>query len=96
MTETTGPGVSLRAVILGALMSLVIAMGEPYGVLILRGSPMAADFSTGAALFLFFPLVLLLNPLMKLLTGATLRRGELVTVYIMMIVAAAIPSWGFV
>ena len=53
MTETAGPGVSLRAVVLGAVMSLVIAMGAPYGVLVLRGSPMAADFSTGAAVFLF-------------------------------------------
>jgi hypothetical protein len=90
-----GPGVSGRAVLLGLLGSLIIAMGEPFGVLVLRGSPMGADFSTGAAIFLFLPLTLMLNPLVRLLGWPALRRGELVTIYIMMIVAAAIPSWGF-
>ena len=55
---------------------------------------MAADYSTGAALFLFFLVTLLINPLAKLLTGTSLHTGELATVYIMMIVGAAIPSWG--
>ena len=57
---------------------------------------MAADYSTGAAIFLFFLLTLLLNPLAHLLTGSRLHSGELATIYIMMIVASAIPSWGFV
>ncbi len=65
------------------------------GVLVLRGSPLAADFSTGAAIFLFFLLALLINPVAYLLTGSRLRTGELATIYVMMIVAAAIPSWGF-
>ena len=56
---------------------------------------MAADYSTGAAIFLFFLLTLLLNPLAHLLTGSRLHSGELATIYIMMIVASAIPSWGF-
>ena len=90
----SGPGVSPRAVLLGLACCLAIAVGEPYGVLILRASPLAADFSTGGALFLFFLLTLFINPAAHLLTGSRLRRGELVTVYVMMIVAAAIPSWG--
>ena len=87
--------VSRRALLIGLLFCLVIAAGEPYGVLVLRGSPLAADFSTGAALFLFFLLTLLINPAARLLTGSQLQSGELATVYIMMIVASAIPSWGF-
>ena len=89
------PGVSPRAVLLGLVFSLTIGVGEPYGVLVLRGAALAADFSTGAALFLFFFVVMLINPLLTLLSRSRLRRGELVTIYIMMIVAAAIPSWGF-
>ena len=88
-------GVSFRAVLIGLLCCLIIAVGEPYGVMVLRGSPLAADFSTGAPLFLFFLLTLLVNPTARLLTGSRLRRGELATIYIMMIVASAIPSWGF-
>ena len=89
-------GVTRRAVALGLLSCLAIAGGEAYGVLVVRGSPMAADYSAGAAVFLFFLIVLLLNPLARLLTGSGLRSGELATVYIMMIVSSAIPSWGFV
>ena len=44
-------GVSLRAVALGVICCLAIAAGEPYGVLMMQSSPMAADYSTGAALF---------------------------------------------
>jgi hypothetical protein len=88
-------GVTARALLLGSLGCLAIAVGEPYGVLVLRGSPLAADFSAGAALFLFFALTLLFNPLLRLLGLARLQPGEMATIYIMMIVAAAIPSWGF-
>jgi hypothetical protein len=93
--EAVQRSVSRRAVLIGALFSMAIAMGEPYAVLVLRGSPLAADFSTGAALFLFLLLTLLVNPVAKAVTGSPLRTGELSTVYIMMIVASAIPSWGF-
>ena len=86
--------VSLRAVLVGLGCCLALAIGEPFGVLVLHGSPLAADFSTGVALFLLFLLTVLINPIARLLTGSRLQRGELATVYIMMIVAAAIPSWG--
>ena len=89
-------GVSKRAVFVGLLCATAISFGESYGVLVIRGSAMAADYSTGAAIFLFFLFTLLVNPLTQLLTGSRLRSGELATVYIMMIVASAIPSWGFV
>lgn len=87
-------GVTLRAVLIGLVFCLAIAAGEPFGVLVLRSSPMAADYSTGAALFLFFVLTFLVNPFARLVSGSGLWRGELATVYIMMIVGAAIPSWG--
>ena len=89
-------GVSKRAVFVGLLCATAISFGESYGVLVIRGSAMAADYSTGAAIFLFFLFTLLVNPLTQLLTGSCLRSGELATIYIMMIVASAIPSWGFV
>ncbi|MCY3790338.1 MAG: hypothetical protein OXH63_16310, partial [Gemmatimonadetes bacterium] len=97
MTETQPQrGVSKRAVFVGLLCATAISFGESYGTLVVRGSAMAADYSTGAAIFLFFLLTLLLNPLAQLLTGSRLHSGELATIYIMMIVASAIPSWGFV
>ena len=93
-TPRTERGVSTRAVLIGLVFCMAIAVGEPYGILVVGGSPLTADFSTGAAIFLFFLLTLAVNPLSRVVTGAGLRRGELVTVHIMMVVAAAIPSWG--
>ena len=89
-------GVTLKAFVVGALCSFCIAIGEPYGVLVVQGSPLCSDFSTGGAVFLFFVLVLLVNVMLK---GIRPRLGlsgqELIVVYIMMIVACTIPSWGF-
>ena len=96
MQENPQRGVSLRAAGIGLLCCTALSLGESYGVLVVRGSAMAADYSTGAALVLFFLLTLVLNPVARLLTGSRLDSRELATVYIMMIVAAAIPSWGFV
>ena len=47
---------SLEAVAMGTLLSLCIALGSPYGNMVIRGSYMSIDFSTGGALFFFFVL----------------------------------------
>ena len=92
----TNRGVTCRAIAMGVVGCLTLSAGEPISVLVMQSSPMAADYSTGAALFLFFLLTLVFNPLAKILTGSRLSPRELATVYIMMVVGAAIPSWGLV
>ena len=90
-------GVTKRALLIGALLCFCIAAGEVYGVAVLHGSAMCADFSTGGAIFLFFVLVLGINVLLKCIgKKAGLSSSELIVVYIMMIIACTIPSWGFV
>jgi len=79
---------TLRSLGLGAFFSLCIAVGDPYGNMVIRGSYMGLDFGTPGALFLFFLLVGLFNHLLQL------RREELLVVYIMMIAASAIPTMG--
>ena len=69
-------GVTLRAVLCGLGACAVIAAGEPFGVLVVQGSPLAADFSTGAAIFLFFVMTLVLNPVARAITGTRLNRGS--------------------
>jgi len=89
-------GVTLRAILVGIILCVCIAVGEPYGVMVIQGSPMCADFSTGGAIFLFFILVFLINFILRLISPKiSLSKQELIVVYIMMIVACAIPSWGF-
>ena len=88
--------VTIRAIVIGLICSVIIGTGEPFTVLHIHGSPLCADYSTGAAVFLFFILVFLLNILLKkTLPKVYLKPPELITVYIMMIVSCAIPSWGF-
>ncbi|MEE2725806.1 MAG: hypothetical protein VX792_01930 [Candidatus Latescibacterota bacterium] len=53
MQQNPQSGVSLRAVGIGLLSCTALSLGESYGVLVVRGSAMAADYSTGAALVLF-------------------------------------------
>ena len=89
-------GVTLRALLVGALLCAGLTAGEPYGVLVVHGSPLCADFSTGGAIFLFFVLIFGLNGLLRWLGPRIgLSTGELITVYVMLILASAIPSWGF-
>ncbi len=88
--------VTIRAIIIGLICSVIIGIGEPVTVLHIHGSPMCADYSTGAAVFLFFILVFGINLLFKKISPRLYLKGpELITVYIMMIIACAIPSWGF-
>ena len=86
---------SLKAVATGTLLSLSIALGAPYGNMAIRGSYMAIDFSTAGAIFLFFALAGVLNGVLSLISRRlALNRRELLVVYIMMIVASAIPTMG--
>jgi len=89
-------GVTLRAVVVGAILCAALTAGEPFGVLVVHGSPLCADFSTGGAIFLFFVLIFAVNGVLRSLGPRVgLSTGELITVYVMLVLASAIPSWGF-
>ncbi len=88
--------VTNRALITGLILSLVVGAGEPWCLMAVQASPLCADFSTGAAIFIFFLFILLFQFLLNRLSPEiAFQPGELATVYLMMIVACAIPSWGF-
>ena len=91
----TGPVFSAKAIVTGGLASLCIAIGSPYGNMVIRGSYLSIDFSTAGALFLFFLLTSFFNALLRRFANPlALGRRELIVVYIMMIVASAIPTMG--
>ena len=56
---------TMRAFWVGSFLSFFLAVGAPYGNMIIRGSYMALDFSTPGAIFLFLVLIGLLNVLFK-------------------------------
>ncbi|NKB72863.1 MAG: hypothetical protein GKR89_37820 [Candidatus Latescibacteria bacterium] len=97
MTQAPSTPFTAKAIGLGALLSLCIALGAPYANTVIRGSYMALDFSTPGAIFLFFLLTGLANGgLARLHSGLALGRGELLVVFIMMSAASTIPTMGLV
>ena len=81
-----------KALLLGCLFTFFVAAGDSYGVFYLRGSYMTLGTSTVGALFLLFFLAGLINPLLKLVhPRAGLNRGELLLIYIMMVMASPLP-----
>jgi hypothetical protein len=86
-----------RALLAGALLALLLGLGATYENLLISGSPLHLDYSTPAAVFLFFLFVLLVNPLLALLGGRwRFSQAELVTVYLMAAVACTLPTNGLV
>ena len=90
-------GVTLRAVLCGCLLAALIAIGVPYGSMVIQGTRLGLSSATPAAFFLFFVLLLTLHLGLGALNRAwAFGRGELLTIFIMMMVATAIPTRGVV
>ena len=90
-----GNAFTLRALLIGSALSLFLALACPYTVFLHHTAGMAADFITAGAVFLFFILAGGINSLLRLMhPRLALRARELIVVYVMMIVASAIPTWG--
>ena len=90
--KNSGCGVTFKALLIGGGASIFIGVAVPYSNMIIKGTVLAHNFSTPVALFIFFILVLFLNPLLHLFhRGLALSRGELAVVYIMAMVATSIP-----
>mgnify|MGYP001251759965 CR=1 FL=1 len=87
--------ITWRGLLLGGLLCVVIALGVPYTTMVLQATPMGVSSSSPAAFcLLFFVLTLGHGGLALLKRRWGLQWGELVTITIMMMVAAAIPTRG--
>ena len=90
-------GFTIRALLIGTVLSVFLNLACPYTVLVMHAAGLTSDYITAGAMMLLFVLVLLVNPILKLLFGRNaLSSSELLLVYIMMIIASAIPTWGLV
>ena len=85
-----------RSIIAGTLLSLLISVGFAYCRLALSTAGMSSDYITAGAVAVFFLLTAFLNPLLKLVHPPWgFNRSELAVVYVMLIIASTIPTWGF-
>ena len=89
-------GITARAVLIGASIALFIGAATPYTNMIIKGSLMAHNSNTPAALFTFFILVAVINVALRSgWRSYALAPDELATIYIMAMMATAIPTVGF-
>ncbi len=87
--------VTLRSVALGGAISAGIGAGVAYADNSIRGSYLALDFGSPAALATLALVVMFLNPILGLLRRSwQLTSSEVAVVYIMALLATAIPSMG--
>ena len=85
-----------RSIAFGALMSMAINMFFAYARLAMATAGMSSDYITAGAVFLFFIIVAIVNPVFKLIRRTWgFNRAELIVIYAMMIIGSAIPTWGF-
>ncbi len=85
-----------RAILLGAILSLVIGLILPVTEFLIQGTRLGLSSATPAAFFLLF--IILIGPqlLLKYVKPKwALKRGELLVVFAMMMVATVIPTRGF-
>ena len=85
----SAPGVTPRSLVIGAGLSLLIGVGEPYGAFVIMGSRMSG-LNGPAAFFVFFLWVVAVQVLLGIIhRRLVLDKGELLTIYLMMVVATA-------
>ena len=94
-SSSTIKGCTPKALIVGLLGALCIGLGSTYNDMIVKGSGLAVWNLTPAATFLFFVLVLLLNPLLRLLhPRLPLQRGELAVAFFLILLANTLSGRG--
>ncbi len=87
--------ITVRSLILGAAMSLLIGLHAPYWSVYLMSSRMYADYHTGGAAFWAFLLLIVFNLVLgKLWRPLALRAEELMTITAMMFISGSIASSG--
>ncbi len=87
--------VTVRGLLVGAAMCGIIAVGIPYGSMVVQGTRLGLSSCTPAAFFLLFILLITVQIALGAVRRSwALSRAELVTVFAMMAVATAIPTRG--
>ena len=88
--------ITIRSVVTGALLSLIISVGFTYARVALGKGSMSSDYITPGAICILFAVMALVNPCIKLVRRSWgFDRAELIVIYIMLIIASTIPTVGF-
>ena len=89
-------GVTRRAVVIGLSLVVLLSIVVPYTHLVIRGSELSANHLPAGAVMILVFLSAVVNPWLKRrCPRASLSSSELIVVYIIMLVASAIPGRAF-
>ena len=104
LSGSVSTGISVRSIIVGALLCVILALALPFNLTMVRGSFLGGDHDAPGALALFFLFVAGINLLLRLISrnaepGSPLsrlpfNRSEMLVVYIMLVVASALCTFG--
>ncbi|MCK4374524.1 MAG: hypothetical protein KAX19_04315, partial [Candidatus Brocadiae bacterium] len=95
--KSLASAITLRSLLLGCLMCVVIGLAGPYWTFYLHSSTLFLDYSVAGATFLLFLLVLVVNGVLgQFWRPLALRPHELLVVTAMMLIAGAITTMGLV
>jgi len=85
-----------RALLLGVGCVVFLSIATPYTYLVMQGSEIAANHLPAGAMVVFLVLVVVVNgAVVRIHQRWALSRSELLLVYVMMLVASAIPARAF-
>lgn len=88
-------GVTARSVLLGLALTAVIAFVTPYSDLLIRGTWMACSHLPMAPLLALMFIITVANTLAyRIAPRWSLSHSEVITIYIVMLVGALLPSFG--
>ena len=93
--RAAGSGISARCILLGTVLAFLLNFFDAYATILIRGAYLTLNFSTPAALFIFFFVVLIGGLVALMRRPLALTQAELATIYIMLLVACCIPGMGF-
>lgn len=86
---------TLRAFVAGLVLVAALGLFIPYSDLVMKGTWVGLTAFPIASFFLFVVLACVVNPLLRK-RGRPFSRGELLSIYVMTLVGAGIPSFGLI
>ena len=90
-------GVTARSVLAGAAFVGLISIVSPWAILVVKGSQLTSNAIPAIAIFIFFVVVAVAQPIMRLLSRRlAFGRAELITVYVMMLAGSVVVTTGLV
>ncbi len=88
-------GITMRSVVIGVIGVTLLCLASPYQDLVYRNM-IAGGHSAPLLSMLFFIMLVILNWLVRKISGKALSGYEMATIFCMLLVASGIPSMGLV